>query len=327
MAQRYKTIRCATFPVWGWFKLALVWGVLFPVAGAQQPKKLKKIDTRQAQIFPHYEYRFAVPKEQADAVWEYLQENYAPIKNPQNPTATGIEEEQLTDLYFDTPDKKLLKQNLALRQRLFISVEGRKRHLQLLMPPRSGFGAGREADFKQNKRPDKGKSFTSHPLLKLLRTKDRPVLDSLLKPYRITASSLETSLEINQDRRRLPVMKNGNPWLIITLTHLEVQAPTHRQIQLQIQADPDAMNHASPAVLQQLITATNATAKQFTEKFPELKQERNQEYAVMERLHNMPDKQKVSSKAVFGISFLVLILAILLYRKFRKKPVQAIELW
>lgn len=325
MAQSYKTIRCATFPVWGWFTLALVWGILFPAAGAQQPKKPKKIDTRQAEIFPHYEYRFAVPKDQADAVWEFLLQNFAPPEDQHYPKFTGIEEEQLTDLYFDSPDKKLLKQNLALRQRLYISSEGIKQRFQLLLPPRSGSAFGYEVAFRRNKRPDKGKAFTSHPLLKLLRKKDRALLDSLLKLNQIEINSLNTALEINQDRRQIPIVKNGNAWLLLTLTKLEVQAPQQQQIQLQIQADPEAMKQANPAVLQQLIRATDKLAQQFTAKFPELKPEKKQEYVVMAALQKIPQHQKVSPKAVFGISFVVLILAVLLYSKFRKKPLQGFD--
>ena len=320
MAQSYKTIRCAIFSVWGWLLLVLGFGALFTEASAQKPGK---IDTRKAEIFPHYEYRFAVPKNQADAVWEFLQQNFAPPKDQQYPRSTGIEEEQLTDLYFDTPDKKLLKQNLALRQRLYISAEGIKTRLQLLTPAQSGSAFGYEANFRRNKQPDKGKAFTSHPLLKLLRNKDRALLDSLLKRNQIEINSLNTALEVNQDRRQLPIVKNGNAWLLLTLTHLQVQAPQQQHIQLQIQADPEALKHANQEVLQQLIQATDALAKQFKAKFPELKQEKEQEYEVMVELQKKPHVQKVSTKAVFGISFLVLILAVFLYSKFRKKPLQA----
>jgi hypothetical protein len=309
----------------------LLFGAPFNQLIAQPQKKVantrssRKKDARKAEIFPHYQYRFAVPETQADTLWKYLQQNFAPLKDPQNPKNTGIEEEQLTDLYFDTPDKKLLNRNLALRQRLFISAEGRKQHLQLLIPARPGAVLEYQAIFKHNKRPDKGKAFTSHPLLKLLRKKDRPLLDSLLRLHQIEVNSLQTALEISQDRRRFPVMKNRNAWLIITLTHLEVQAPEQQHIQLQIEADPEALKHADPAVLQQLMKATDALAKQFTDRFPALKQERKQEYAVMTAIQKKPPVQKFSTKAVFGISFLVLILAALLYSKFRKKPVQGFD--
>ncbi len=326
MAQSYKTNQRSPFKVWPVIGLLfLCLKLLSCNAFAQTPNAPKpapkaQTDTRGAAFFPHYEYRFSLPEDQANAVWKYLLTNF--INNQKDPgaAAAGIEEEHLTDLYFDTPKRELLRQNLALRQRLSISGEGRKQHLQLLLPPQPDSVFGSEVKFRHNKRPDKGASFTNHPVLKVLRTKDRPVLDSLLRPFQIKPQRLEIVLEVNQDRRRIHLRNRGNDWLLITLTALQVQAPAHERIQLQVQADPNTLNAALPPVRKKLAAEADALAQKLQQEFPELKREKNQEYAIMEKLKSTPSRQRVNAKVVFGVSLLVLILTVVLVRRFRQKP-------
>ena len=321
MAQSYKTNQRLPFPVFShlsWFLL-----LFFSVFHAAQGQQTAPKDSRGAEFFPYLAYRFTVPESQADAVWEYLRQSFGPEK--ESAGETEIEEEQLTDLYFDTPQQELLRRNLALRQRFFISADGRKEHLQLLLPPPPDSAMGKEVRFRHNKKPDKGAAFTTHPVLKLLRAKDRPVLDSLLKMYRLRPEALGIVLEVNQDRRRMHVRRQGNAWLTITLTQLIVQAPEHQNLELQIQADPAALKNGSKAQQQQLIKATKALAQQFQAQFPELKRVHKQEYALMESLHKKPAQQKINPKVAVGVTLLVVIIVIVVVRQFRRKPVSPIE--
>lgn len=322
MAQSYETnqrlpflVCCAALGL----LLLLLW---LPVRiGLAQPPAPQ--DSRGAQFFPYLEYRFTVPEAQADAVWEYLLAHFGPKAKPRA-AETQIVEEQLTDLYFDTPQQELRRRNLALRQRLFISAEGRKQHLQLLLPPPPHSALGKEVRFRQNKRPDKGKAFTNHPVLKLLRTKDRPRLDSLLRPYQIAPEALQTALEINQDRRQFQVRRQGEPWLTLTLTHLVVQAPERQRIELQLQADPNTLRNASAAQQQQLVNATQNLVRQFKKEFPELEQVREQEYGAMAALRQQPVKHRLDKKVVFGVSIVVLAVTLVLVQQFRRKPLYPI---
>jgi len=318
MPQSYKTNQRFTFLRSSrFFLLVLLAGISTFTLASQKPASK---DSRGAEFFPHYEYRFNVPVNQTDALWKYILA-LVPKENQND----ALEDENLTDLYFDTPNQALRDQNMALRQRLSISGEGRKENLQLLMPMQTGSLFGYEVRFKHNKHPDKGSSFTNHPVLKLLRSKDRPVLDSLLRSYQIKTAALETALEINQDRRRLHLRNHGNDWITVTLTALRIQAPDHTIYQLQIQADPGTMQQLSPKARQQLIKATDALVHKFRKQFPELKPETRQEYKVMEALHHQPAVQKVNTKVVFAVFFLVLILTVILVRHFRRKPVKPFE--
>lgn len=319
MPQSYKTNRRLFF-LQG-CRLFLLFTLASLPVKSQAGQKPGKQDGRRAEFFPHYEYRFTVPVEQTDAVWKYILTALTPEENPDQ----ALEDENLTDLYFDTPTKTLRDHNLALRQRLFISGEGRKDYLQLLIPNQADSLFGYEVRFKHNKRPDKGGAFTSHPVLKLLRSKDRPLLDSLLGLYQIKTHELETALEVNQDRRRLHLRNRGTDWVTVTLAVLRVQVPEHNRYQLQIQADPGTMQQASPGTRQKLIKATDEVAHRFRKQFPDLQPDSRQEYVVMDALRRTPAIQKINSKVVFAVFLLAVIVTVILVRYFRRKPIQPFE--
>src|SRR6476620_4136129 len=106
MPQSYKTIQRFTFIRRSrFFLLVLLAGISTWAQAAQKPASK---DSRGAEFFPHYEYRFNVPVNQTDALWKYILA-LVPKENRND----ALEDENLTDLYFDSPAQVLRDLNMA----------------------------------------------------------------------------------------------------------------------------------------------------------------------------------------------------------------------
>jgi hypothetical protein len=162
MAQSYKTILRFFCPV---CRLVLLLLLFFPATAAQQKQPVKAAAT--FQVLKHQTYRFSIPSEQAaETTWKFIHNRYGSGKLPAGFTSQ-TQQQNILNFYFDTKNQYLFNRNLMLRQRLFLTSDGRHEILQLLLP--AAGNAASEIVFKVNKKPDKGKAFTNHPFLKLVR--------------------------------------------------------------------------------------------------------------------------------------------------------------
>src|SRR5690606_5276112 len=140
--------------------------------------------------------------------------------------------------------------------RIIFSREDRKERIQLIFPPSGSAETGRIIVFRHNRKPDKGTGFTTHPLLKLLRNKDRPVLDSLLKRLKIAPEKLKPVLEITETRRQLQLQKNQSAWVVFTFTQLRSAAPEYEFQEIQISPDNKLLTFGPEEVKKQLLLET-----------------------------------------------------------------------
>jgi hypothetical protein len=264
------------------------------------------------QVFTSYEYRFALPPEKAEAIWENLLHRYSAPNLPSGFTSS-MKEQNIIDLYFDDEKQTLLQQELMVRQRLLISGEGRKERLQFLVP---------EAEktmqtyiFRQNRKPDKGANFTDHPLLKLVRAKDRPVLDSLLRKFEIRAQNLQPVLEVTQQEKRLYLRRQGNEWVSIAVAQFSTEAPEHHFAELQIRVNQQPANQAQ--LQGQKFTADTLAAS--LQKLFNLQPETSTEYAAITKNRQQETPGFTKTKALAGTTLLVGMAAYFIFRKIRKK--------
>ncbi|HSI91390.1 MAG TPA: hypothetical protein VK927_09765 [Adhaeribacter sp.] len=306
MVQSYKTIS-RFLP--GLFSGLALLSVLISMSALAQTKPVNR---RGFQQFTAYSYRFALPEAQAGEVWKYLQQ-----QSPHKPGGRP-DEDNLIDLYFDSGGQQLLKQGVILRERLFISGAGRKQVVQLIIPAPQQPGQTYQLEFRPNRKPDKGRGFTTHSLLKLIRTKDRPALDSLLQPYQVRATELKPVLEITRNRRQL-YLRRGNTGLVVSFSQLKSEAPEHVYTELEISPDRKTFTQSQPDGQQQLMATTRALAQQLQQKFPALEPETRSQYQKMVELRKSISPGFSRTKVIFG---LVLLLGMVgfyfLRKKFRK---------
>ncbi|MBK0404297.1 hypothetical protein I5M27_14970 [Adhaeribacter sp. BT258] len=271
MLQSYKTIkRAALSQIIR--KRILVAGLLLFMAMAALGLQVTG-SKRGTQFFVHFTYRFLVPEKQTKTLWRFLEKNYA--------TALPPEEDTVTDFYFDDDKQTLLRQNMMLRRRLIISREGRKDRTECIFPGNGPAPNGQLVVFRHNRKPDKGTGFTTHPLLKLIRKKDRPVLDSLLKPLRINPETLKPVLEITQHRKQLHLQKNNSAWISVSLAQLRSETPAYTAWELQIIPDRKFLTHASADVKKELLQDCKQLAATLKKQFPELQPQTQTELLTM----------------------------------------------
>jgi hypothetical protein len=256
---------------------------------------------RGTQFFAHFSYRFLVPENQTETIRNYFREHYALSSK----ASAARKEEVLTEFYFDDEKQTLLKQHVVLRHRINLSGEGRKERIGLVLPPTANAATGKEVVFRHNRKPDKGAGFTTHPLLKLLRAKDRPVLDSLLQPFQMQAEDLKPVLEIIQRREQFHLQKQNSNWLTITLTQCSTADQENVNCEIQIEPDKKLLTFASAAVKKQLLQETEHLAASLKKQFPELKEQTQSEYASLWKAAQTEPK-RAWSETVFTLAILAL---------------------
>ena len=310
MPQSYKTNRRISDALGRWYGFNVL--LLLCLFFGNQTLAAKKKALPGYQVFTNYEYRFALPSEKAEAIWEHVLHRYS-APNLRKDFTSGVKEQNIIDLYFDNEDQALLQQELMLRHRLFISGEGRKERLQFLVP---------EAEkttqtylFRQNRKPDKGANFTDHPLLKLIRAKDRPVLDSLLRKFDISAQNLQPVLEVTQQEKRLHLRRQGNEWVSIAVAQFSTEAPERHLAELQIWVDQQPANKAQ--LKQQKFTTDTLAAS--LQKLFNLQPETTTEYTAITRAREHEQPGFTRTKALAGTTLLVGMAAYFIFRKLRKK--------
>lgn len=266
------------------------------------------------QVFTQYEYRFPVPEEKADQIWEQITRRYAGSGLRQGFTA-NITEQHIIDLYFDDEKHSFLEKNLALRQRLYISGDGRKATVQFLVS--KGNNHSEVYIFKENRKPDKGAAFTTHPLLKLVRSKDRPALDSLLKSFKIPATALSPALEVMQQEKSLQLRRQGTDWVTLVLVQGATEVPERHFTELQVRVSQQLAKIPEKQLAQLRFTADTIAAS--LQKHTKLHPETGTEYAsiIKARQHEQPGFTR--TKALAGTVLLVGMVSYFIFRKLRRK--------
>ncbi|KAA9331951.1 hypothetical protein [Adhaeribacter soli] len=311
MPQSYKTNRRVSGVPGRWFRVAACL-LLFTLSAYNSQAAKPKKALPGYQVFTSYEYRFRLPQPEAAAAWEKIRLRYSAPNLPSGFTS-DVKEQNIIDLYFDDEKQALLEQELMLRHRLFISGEGRKERLQFLVPE-----AERTTQtfiFRQNRKPDKGANFTDHPLLKLLRAKDRPALDSLLRKCDISAQNLQPVLEVTHREKRLYLRRQGNEWVSIALAQYSTEAPEHHFAELQIRVNQQPANKAQ--MQGQKFTVDTLAAS--LQKLFNLQPETSTEYAALTKNREQESPSFTRTKALAGTTLLVGMAAYFIFRKLRKK--------
>jgi CYTH domain len=176
------------------------------------------------------EIKLVVPREIQDEVWTYLQKRYTP------PSAflAGIDSslhavfalDRFTDQYYDNADFQLVEMASGVRHRtrqVLTDAASRKNGRELMQIKinnidQNDLNRGEyKYPVKHYKPGGKVVEYDEHPMLGLVKRKNRAGIIEKLKENGIDALSLEPTILITQYRKRLYVYKDTSAFATITL--------------------------------------------------------------------------------------------------------------
>lgn len=210
-------------------------GLLATVATAQTPETKAKPDGN-GEFSAHgsgivrveLEAKLRVPLEKTDIVWQWLQERYADcswLDQEGHSFTAALGDEQFTDVYFDTPDLKLVSENSGVRHRSRLvhsgsadSKDGRQL-LQIKLNRNDPTGLGRsEIKYKvAESKPRVLLGDDNHPLLGLLEASERDACKQKFGELNLDPYSMRPILTVLQDRKRVYLSDQSGAFATITL--------------------------------------------------------------------------------------------------------------
>lgn len=178
------------------------------------------------------EDRLIVPSERLKEVWEYLKAQYVDDTAKLDAIKFGLEarasEEIFTDVYYDTPNLKMLNTQAGLRHRRRINLADKddpKNNQELIQIKVSGGGRPAiertELKFSVNESV-LGQSQGRLPLSKIVEPAE---LDSLKQELRLVGAdlpSLRTTLTLRDYRRRVYITDKRQPFISFSLDDVRV---------------------------------------------------------------------------------------------------------
>ncbi len=245
------------------------------------------------------EFKLAVPADQPEAIWAYLNEAYGPKGTMLSRLGEGytaaFATDEFLDRYFDTPELPLLRMHSGLRHRTRYILKGKdktkdgRQLVQLKLGTEDESGVVREED-KYEVRKDPGKvKFEEDrlPGVGLVKRGERPFLVERLKALSIQPEDLTQAAVLLQTRRRVYISHNDQAFATITLDHVLARSFLYVVSfhEMELELNEIAYTEADQATRERM-TRLNAQMKEelFT-RFPGLKQDQTPKYnKAVERL-------------------------------------------
>ena len=232
------------------------------------------------------EYKIAVPAEEAEEVWTYLQTAFGKNELQILPTAcqTSTSVEVFHDTYFDDVDKSLLgfKAGARYRQR-YINDSLVKSLIQLKVPTQDELGVARE---EHKFSPEADRDITDrtglHPILKHIKQKDLSDVDLVLGQFGTSARKMTESIKLNQIRKRVYVSDERGALMTFTLDEVSsFYFPYTSFVELELELNEIRYTDAD-IIEQESLEEMNAKAKQaLFDRFDNLKQDQTPKYNKM----------------------------------------------
>ncbi len=236
------------------------------------------------------EYRYAVPEDQVDELWDYMKTAFSKtaLAAVDSSLSSWGQEEDFFDLYFDTPEKTLLKNDAGIRfRRRYLRDSLLKTLVQLKMAGNDSSGrARREIKFKAYDSVKKKDRRAMHPFWRHIRPKDRDAVNQQLATFRITGDDLREELKLKQTRRRMYISENGESLMTFTLDRVAAyRFPFPSFTDLELEINEIRFSQAGFAERKRLEEFSRQIRDQILNQFPELKQDQRSKYQKMyERL-------------------------------------------
>lgn len=284
------------------------------------------------------EYKLLVPQGSVERLWKFLISfrPKPPVTSPVNrPLKADSSTEFFTDVYFDTPDFLLLAGQNGLRHRSR-SIPGNKNNrkdgrqliqIKLQIP-------GEATSRKEIKFPVKyyddgsGAWEDTHPVVGLIRRKDRQAFIERMNEEHIPWQELRESFTIEQRRRRIYISDSLGVLFSITLDEGTVDRWGAHTAFTEVEAEINEIRYTS-AVPAERAYLENMQAEIFaliTRNFPEVKVDQTPKYnkAMMALRASSPIPGimwhlESNERAYSAVAIVVAMLIVALYARSRPK--------
>lgn len=177
------------------------------------------------------EDKLTIPLEKLEEVWAYLKGKYVADKEglkKLDPLFTSYaEEEEFTDVYFDSPDFKLLETESGVRHRKRINLTDPEDHksgrelmqVKLNHISENKFERGEiKFDIKHYEDPESAEDL--HPMLGIVKKSHRKEFKEVLRGIGLNPVEMKPVLTVKDHRRRVYILKNRNPFISLSVDHV-----------------------------------------------------------------------------------------------------------
>lgn len=174
-----------------------------------------------------WEAKLLVPLDEMEAVWTWLEQRYRDtswLNSDAQQFTAAFGNEDFSDTYFDTPELELLHDLSGIRHRIrtirsgpSMDKDGREL-VQLKVNRRDETGLARsEIKFVVTNKPEFKSNDDTHPLLRLIKGKDRPDFKAEANLIGINPYELRPVLTLKQNRRRVYLADQMGAFATLTL--------------------------------------------------------------------------------------------------------------
>jgi len=232
------------------------------------------------------EYKIAVPADEVEEVWAYLQSAFGKNELQILPEGcrTNTSIEVFHDTYFDDVDKSLLayKAGARYRQR-YINDSLIKNLIQLKVPTQDALGVARE-EYKFS--PEANRDITDrtglHPFLKHIKQKDAQDVDLILGQFGTSSKNMTEAIKLKQIRKRVYVSDEQGALMTFTLDRVSsFYFPYTSFVELELELNEIRYTDAD-VIQQKSLEEMNTKAKQaLFDRFDRLVQDQTPKYNKM----------------------------------------------
>lgn len=238
------------------------------------------------------EFKLAVPADQPDAIWSYLNEAYGPNGTMLAKLGPGFSAnfatDEFLDRYFDTPEMPLLQTKSGLRHRTRYILKGKdktkdgRQLVQLKLGTEDESGVVREEDKYEVRDDPKKVKFEEDrlPCVGLVKRQERPFLVERLKALAIEPKDLTETAVLLQTRRRAYISYQGEAFATITLDHVLARSWIYIVSfhEMELELNEIAYTDADQATRQKMTELNSMMKEDLFSRFPGLKQDQTPKY-------------------------------------------------
>ncbi len=184
-----------------------------------------------------------------------------------------------------------------------------------------------EVKFNLNNHLDKKATFAGHPFLALIRKPDMPHLDSALSFLQVKSKNMRSVIQLNQTRKRLYLLDDGNELAYISLDYVSTQNPDFQFYELELALNENTYTTAKAAQKEKLRHVLELLQLEITKNFSDLKLDQLPKYNKMYNLHKGNQQRPGFYNITWlGIAVLLTTLAIYLYLTRNRPAPRPLEL-
>lgn len=234
------------------------------------------------------EYKLAVPNDEVQTIWTYLQNSYVNEDiSIGDLVLKGISAKEIfIDKYFDAADERFAKAEISLRHRKrFKDGKLIKELIQLKTPYSEDKVIRNEIKFEVNTKRKLNDISSRHPFLKFLNNAETERMKHQLAAFKINANQIDASLKLTQTRKRAYI-KDLNNESVATITLDKVSNfsfPFQSFVELELELNEILYTEADENERAKLRGLNESIKEKLFENFPNLQVDQRSKYIKMKK--------------------------------------------